>query len=96
MITKAMVKAGYAAGLITLIESPNEDGVACGIGDNWFYFGGHTAEESTVEDYRRNVPESDIINEIFDVLDDFRTCGSEELTDEYLYYELYLRENGIV
>ena len=94
MITKNMISAGYQAGLVTLCESPNEDGVVCKIGECWFYFGGMTAEGCTVEEYKANVPEEDIIDEIFRVLDDFRKSGPE-LEDEYIYYECFLREHGI-
>lgn len=92
MITREMLKTGYDAGLVNLIISPHDDGVACAIGDNWFYFGGATAEEfSSVEDYKIAIPVDDIVSEIFSVLDeDFK--GSPEFEDEYLYYESYLRE----
>ena len=35
-----------------------------------------------------------IIDEIYSVLNDFKDSG-EELKDEYLYYEYYLKEKGI-
>lgn len=92
MITLEMVKAGYDAGIIKLIESPHKDGVVCCIGDNWFYFGGGTAEESSVESYQRDVPVEDIVREIYETLDDFRQSG-ETYKDEYLYYFYYLSEN---
>ena len=92
MITKYMIECGYNGGLIRLINSPNGDGIVCGIGDNWFYFGGYTAEEyDVVEEYKNDVPTETIIQEIFDVLQDFHS----EFLDEYLYYEYYLKENGI-
>lgn len=94
MITKEMIEAGYKAGIVELCESPNDDGVVCKIGEIWFYFGGLTAEESTVEEYKNCVPEEDIVDEIYGVLDDFRKDG-EEFLDEYLYYECFLREHGI-
>lgn len=95
MITKDMVQQGYDAGVIKLIMSPNEDGVVCGIGGNWFYFGGLTAEEcKSVEEFKRNVPKEDILKKIHDTLADFDISG-EELHDEYEYYEAYLREHGI-
>ena len=91
MITLDMVKKGYETGIVRLMESPNGDGVVCGIGDNWFYFGGHEAEGSTVEEYQRNVPAEVIVGEVFDVLDAFRHEG-EEFLDEYLYYFYFLTE----
>lgn len=88
MITLAMVQAGYKEGHIRLIVSPNGDGIACQIGDNWFYFGGQTAEEyKDVDSYKNDIPKEDIIKEIHEVLEDFST----ELEDEYIYYDYYLR-----
>ena len=95
MITKQMIKDGYNKGFITLIKSPNSDGIACQIGDIWFYFGGLTAEEcKTVEEYKASVDTKTILDEIYSVLNDFKNSG-EELEDEYLYYEYYLKEKGI-
>lgn len=94
MITLNMIAAGYHSGFIKLAESPNDDGVVCYIGEHWFYFGGELASECTVEEYKATVPKEDIVQEIFSTLDDFWSSGGE-LKDEYLYYEYYLRENGI-
>lgn len=91
-ITKEMIQKGYNQKLINLISSPHNDGIVCQIGDNWFYFGGQTAEEyDNVENYKNDIPLSDIINEIYIVLKDFKT----EFEDEYLYYYAYLKENLI-
>lgn len=91
-ISLDMVVAGYNAGVIKLMESPNGDGVVCGIGDNWFYFGGHTAEEyKTVKEFQSDIPTDTIIQEIYETLNVFST----DFEDEYLYYSLYLRESGI-
>lgn len=90
LITKEMIVGGYKQCLINLIKSPNGDGIVCKIGDNWFYFGGLTAEEyDSVQEYKARVSESDIISEIYDVLCEFTT----EFADEYLYYYYYLKEN---
>ena len=90
VITKKMVIEGYNQGLIRLILSPNGDGIACQIGDNWFYFGGITAEEyDNVAEYKEIMLTNDIVTEIYDVLCDFKT----EFEDEYLYYYYYLMEN---
>ena len=95
MITRKMIFDGYYKGLIRLIESPHNDGVVCQIGDNWFYFGGLTAEAcETVEKYKSSVDTKTILDEIYSVLNDFKDSG-EEYQDEYSYYELYLKEKGI-
>ncbi len=90
MIRKELIARGYKQGTITLKTDPNmESGTVAAIGDYWFYFGGLTAEEMSPEEYRKNIPEDDIIREIWDVLNDFRT----ENPDEYAYYENFLMES---
>lgn len=93
MITKSMLQEGYRKSLVELIESPNGDGVVCQIGKMWFYFGGHKAEEMSVEEYKRDIPEETIIDELIEVLDEFRT--DLMLKNEYAYYESYLRCNNV-
>lgn len=93
MITEKMIQKGFQKGIVRLIDSPHDDGVVCSIGNNWFYFGGDTAEGTTLAAYKEIVSEEDIVRHIFETLDDFPNCP--ELNDEYLYYEAVLDENGI-
>ena len=88
MITKEVIELGFAMGVINLVVDPNmESGTVCQIGDNWFYFGGHTAEDESPEQYIAHVPFEDIVNEVFTTLEAFREdCNSEE----YEYYETLL------
>ena len=84
-ITKDEIKNGLRKGFVKLVTDPNmESGTVCQIGDNWFYFGGPTAEDMTPEEYRKNIPEEDIVNEIFDTLDAFRK--DRYFLGEYEYY----------
>ena len=53
MISKEMLQRGYDNGVVKLISSPNEDGVVCSIGGNWFYFDGTMAEDATPESYAK-------------------------------------------
>lgn len=90
MITKEMIRDGIQAKLVEFIVDPNmESGTACRIGDSWFYFGGQTADEMNPDEYIANVPQDDIVNEIYLTLDDFMDV--DELRDEYEYYEAVLR-----
>ena len=91
VITPEAVREAYRKGIARLEESPNEDGVVCRIGDNWFFFGGKAAEDSTVDDYKENVPEDDIVREIHVAVTDI---GKELDIDEYNYYAAVLKENG--
>lgn len=88
MITMKLLSSAYAAGDIQIIDSPVNDGCVCQIGDNWFYFGGLTAEEMTAVEYLRQVPTTDILFEIYETLRELRI----EYPDEYVYYELHLQE----
>lgn len=89
MITKNKILSGINEHLIRFVIDPNMDsGTVCQIGDSWFYFGGFTAEEMDPNEYVANTPIDDIVQEIFDVLDDFRKC--EDLKDEYDYYDAVL------
>lgn len=94
MITKNMICEGYRQGIVQLVISQNDDGIVCQIGDGWFYFGGHTADEyDSVEAYKRDIPTETIIDEIYSAIDEF---GREsDFKDEYDYYEAYLRENVV-
>ena len=93
MITKEKIKIGLKNGTIRIVESPNEDGTVCQIGENWFYFGGQTAEEMSPEEYLKNVPLEDIIREIYDALQDFLK-QDENSVNEYLYYDAVLEEQS--
>ena len=92
MITRKLVQLGYEQGIVQLILDPLQSGIACQIGEHWFWFGGATAEEyETVEAYKQDIPEETIINEIYYVLEDFGKHA--ECEAEYGYYEAYLLEN---
>lgn len=92
MITHQMIVDGYRKGIVKLVDSPNGDGTVCQIGDNWFYFGGEAAEGVSPEQYRNDVPEDGIIDEIYFTLKYFHEDGGEYL-DEYMYYEFFLNES---
>lgn len=91
-ITKEQLLDGISHGTVKFIVDPNMgNGTVCQIGENWFYFGGLTAEEEAPEEYLRNSDQDENIRLILDVLDGFsKDC--EELRDEYLYYEAILSE----
>lgn len=89
VITKEMIKSGIKAGLITFVPDPNADhSTVCKIGDSWFYFGGSEGEKCSPEEYTKNVPEDDIIDEIFETLESYRQAGRDdyEFWSEYDYY----------
>lgn len=96
MITKEMVRDGIRNGSVRFVTDPNmEAGTVCQIGEHWIYFGGEIAEGMQPEDYLHAVPMEDIVNEVFDVLEDFRRSG-ETFGDEYAYYEAFLIEQRMM
>ncbi len=99
MITKDMVRKAFADKKARIIDSPYEDGVVCWIGDelttvDLLYFGGKDAEKSTAEEYVKNVPMDDIVDDVFNVLEGFRMDGDEIVADEYSMYEHILKAEG--
>lgn len=92
MITREMLRLGLERGLVKLIVDPiMESGTVCQIGDNWFYFGGVTAEDMGPYAYKNAISVVDIVNKIFEVLVSFHM--DEEFFDEYCYYDTFLSEH---
>lgn len=87
MITRKAILYGIAKGVVKIVPSPVDlEGLVCQIGESWFYFGGHTAEEFTdPSKYLFTMDLDEVVNDIYEVLCDFR-CD-ECYFDEYAYYE---------
>lgn len=91
-ITKSMIANGYKNGIVFLISSPNDGGIACQIGESWFYFAGMEDEFMTPEEYEASYTEDEIVNNITATLYDFES--DDVFEDEYWYYYDYLKEHG--
>lgn len=90
MITKETIATGIERSAVRFVEDPNMgSGTVCQIGDNWFYFGGETAEGCTPKEYVNATPRCDLIQEVYVALEGLRAAGEE---DEYRYYDTYLTE----
>lgn len=90
-ITKEDIANGITDGIVRFIVDPNlEEGTVCEIGENWFYFGGQTAEEENPDDYLAHTSMSDIVREIFETLESIKDLDNLE----YQYYEAIFREAG--
>ncbi len=91
MITKQMIADGLAKHLVQLVTDPNEGaGTVCQIGEWWFYFDTDEAPNLEPDAYVSNVSIADIVDKIFDTLQDFKT--DDTFKDEYDYYEAVLSE----
>ena len=92
MLSKDTIKKAINDGIITFVADPTaESGTVCKIGNNWFYFGGQTAEQYNPNDYLKYANIDDIVNSIYEVLDEFSKL--DMFHDEYLYYEAYITHN---
>lgn len=86
MITRETIKRGFETGAVRLVVM---DGIVCFIGDNWFYFGGETAENySDVESYIKDMGFDEVVDSIVRTLYELST----EFEDEFAYYDAYLSE----
>lgn len=102
-ITESMLQKAYDTGVLKICslsdidsnQATNNTGTIAVIGDNWFWFGGETAEELTPDEYIANVGVEDTLREVLETLNGFQNDPCEELNDEYAYYEAILTENGI-
>lgn len=91
-ITKDIIRQGLSSGYIKLINCPQSTAeTVCQINNNWFYFGGQTAEGLLPEDYKKVVPFESIVDEIYNTLEAFRQSDWDEYKEEYAMYESYLR-----
>ena len=89
MITEKMIREGYAAGVVRVIDSPHGDGVVCQIGEYWFYFW-NSPDEMTAEELTSRYSSERIVHEIWAGLE--RAKRELEFSDEYDYYECILDE----
>lgn len=93
MITKKMIELAYEEGIIELINTSG--GVACQIGNNFFFFGGTAAEEMNAAEFQLAIPEDVIIDDILTTLNSFNTSLYPVNREEYMYYEQYLNGKGL-
>ena len=89
MITREMIARAYGLGMIELVPDESSYDILCRIGALTFYFGVGVTEGLTVEDYKRAVPQYDIVSDIYGVLDGFMSTR----LSAYQYCEDYLRKH---
>lgn len=91
MITKELVRKALVHNVMNLEQSPYGDGIVARCGEDWFYFGGATAEEYwDPDEFWKDMSFEDIVSEIFDVLVEFQYGENET---EAAYYEAYINEH---
>ena len=86
MISKEMISAG-----IQVVPDPNACmGTVCQIGEHWFCLSDLTAAEQSPDEYLASMTPEDLADEVYETLYSF--MDPNELSDEYAYYEAYLKE----
>ena len=91
MITRELITQGINKGFVRFIPDSNlNTGTVCQIGESWFYFGGTDAESEMPGDFLNNSDKKEIVNSIYDTLEEFRKYENQ---DEYAYYDAYLNES---
>lgn len=93
-----LVALGYEQDIVKLgVQKVNDSSdIICLIGDEWFYFGGTTAEGyDSVEKFKEDIPVEDILSEICSTLEDYKKCASYNAcyNKVYNYCLQYLKEN---
>ena len=88
MITAEMIRAGLDAGVVKLIDSPNDKEPACQIGEMWFYYATDVASGLTSKQYLAGAGMEEVIRRILEALSGLKKdLGAKA---EYLYYEAIL------
>lgn len=91
-ITLKMISNGIDRGFVQFVKDPNSGhGTVCKIGENWFYFGGLTAEENDPNEFINCTLMKENIRDIFETLNEFK--NQDETKDEYAYYLAYLNDH---
>ena len=72
--------------------------IVCRCADDWFFFAGLTGEDyyGDLNGFLRDIPESTIIDEIYNVVQDFKVTDMENMVDNddwseylYIYYTIH-------
>lgn len=91
MITKELITEGVKEGIIRFVPDPNTCiGTVCQIGEHWFYLSDLTAAEQSPDEYLASMTSEGLTDEVHETLCCF--MDPDELSDEYAYYEAYLKE----
>lgn len=89
MTFKEMIYKGLCDKTVEIINNPNDDCIACQIGDYWFYFIGNEYEDLTPYEVYESFTKEELTDMIYSAL-----MGMEKncLADEVDYYKAFLAE----
>lgn len=88
MTFKEMIFKGLCDGIVKIISNPNDDCIACQIGEFWFYFIGRKDEDLTPDEVYESYTKEQLTEMIYSALQDME---KDEL-DEVEYYKAFLEE----
>lgn len=83
---KEKIKQGLAEGIVRIINNPNDDCIACEIGDYWFYFIGREYEDMSPDEVLETFTKEELSEMIYSVMQDLEA-------EERLYYQSFLEDN---
>ena len=88
MTFKEMIYKGLCDESIKIINSPNDDCIACQIGEVWFYFIGREYENLTPDEVYESFTKDELTEMIYSSLQNMEKDG----IDEVKYYKTFLSE----
>ena len=92
-ISKELIKNGIENGTIILDKPTDDDQLVAWIGDYWFYC--LDEEYDSIEDLRKNKTQDEIVNLIWEAINDEPINDeNEDSACECLYYRAVLLENN--
>ena len=88
MTFKEMIFKGLCDGTVKIISNPNDDCIACQIGEFWFYFIGSEDEDLTPDEVYESYTKEQLAEMIYSTLQDME----KNEFDEVEYYKEFLAE----
>lgn len=88
MTFKEMIFKGLCDGTVKIISNPNDDSIACQIGEFWFYFIGSEDEDLTPDEVYESYTKEQLAEMIYSTLQDME----KNEFDEVEYYKSFLEE----
>lgn len=88
MTFKEMIFKGLCDGTVKIISNPNDDCIACQIGEFWFYFIGSEDEDLTPDEVYESYTKEQLTEMIYSTLQDME----KNEFDEVEYYKAFLEE----
>lgn len=86
MTFKEMIFKGLCDGTVKIISNPNDDCIACQIGEFWFYFIGSEDEALTPDEVYESYTKEQLAEMIYSTLQDME----KNEFDEVEYYKEFL------